>query len=126
MTLIVALALGGCSGGIPPANTRLNGSRLVPCPSSNCVLSLASAESHRVAALRYGGHSGDEVQAQSQLLSVLKGMERVHIVRVEEGYIHSEFRSALHGFVDNDEFLFDSPGAIQMRLASRLGSAVFG
>ena len=124
LTLIVSLALGGCSGGMPPANTGQNGSRLAPCPASpNCVSSLASVESQRVEALRY---SGDAAQAQSRLLSVLRGMERVHIVRVEEAYIHAEFRSALLGFVDDVEFLFDPPGAIQMRSASRLGYSDFG
>ncbi|MBL0166588.1 MAG: DUF1499 domain-containing protein [Propionivibrio sp.] len=124
LTLLVALALAGCSGGIPPANTGQNGSRLAPCPASpNCVSSLASAESQRVAALRY---SGDAAQAQSRLLGVLNGMERVRIVRVEAAYIHAEFRSALLGFVDDVEFLFDPPGAIQMRSASRLGYSDFG
>ena len=124
LTLLVALALGGCSGGIPPANTGQNGSRLAPCPASpNCVSSLTSAESQRVEALRY---SGDAAQAQSRLLSVLKSMERVHIVRVEEGYIHAEFRSVLLSFVDDVEFLFDPPGAIQMRSASLLGYSDFG
>ncbi|MBL8413756.1 MAG: DUF1499 domain-containing protein [Propionivibrio sp.] len=123
LTLIVVLALGGCSGGIP-ANTGQNGSTLAPCPASpNCVSSLASAESQRVAALPY---SGDAAQAQSRLLGVLKGMERVHIVRVEEAYIHAEFRSALLGFVDDVEFLFDPPGTIQIRSASRLGYSDFG
>ena len=124
LTLLVALALGGCSGGIAPANTGQNESRLAPCPASpNCVSSLASAENQRVEALRY---SGDAAQAQSRLLSVLKGMERVHIVRVEEAYIHAEFRSALLGFVDDVEFLFTPPGAIQIRSASRLGYSDFG
>jgi uncharacterized protein (DUF1499 family) len=124
LTLLFALAMGGCSGEIPPANPGLSGSRLAPCPASpNCVSSLASAESQRVEALRF---SGDAAQAQSRLLNVLKGMERVHIVRVEETYIHAEFRSALLGFVDDVEFLFDPPGAIQMRSASRLGYSDFG
>ena len=124
LTLLVALALGGCSGGIAPANTGQNESRLAPCPASpNCVSSLASAESQRVEALRY---SGDAAQAQSRLLSVLNGMERVHIVLVKEAYIHAEFRSALLGFVDDVEFLFTPPGAIQMRSASRLGYSDFG
>jgi uncharacterized protein (DUF1499 family) len=124
LTLLVALAMGGCSGEIPPANTGQNGNRLAPCPASpNCASSLANAESQRVEALRY---NGDAEQAQSRLLSVLQGMERVRIVRVEEAYIHAEFRSALLGFVDDVEFLFDPPGAIQMRSASRLGYSDFG
>ena len=124
LTLLVALALGGCSGGIPPTNTGKNESRLAPCPASpNCVSSLANVESQRVEALRY---SGDATQAKGRLLNVLRGMEKVHIVRVEEAYIHAEFRSALLGFVDDVEFLFDPPGFIQMRSASRLGYSDFG
>ena len=121
---LIALLAAGCSGGQAPTNPGLNESRLAPCPASpNCVSSLASAESQRVEALRY---SGEVTQAQSRLLGVLKGMERVHIVRVEEAYIHAEFRTALLGFVDDVEFLFDPPGTIQMRSASRLGYSDFG
>jgi uncharacterized protein (DUF1499 family) len=121
---LIAVLTAGCSGGQAPTNPGLNESRLAPCPASpNCVSSLASTESQRVEALRY---SGDAAQAQSRLLNVLKGMESVRIVHLEEDYIHAEFRSALLGFVDDVEFLFDPPGAIQMRSASRIGYSDFG
>jgi uncharacterized protein (DUF1499 family) len=121
---LIAVLTAGCSGGQAPTNPGLNESRLAHCPASpNCVSSLASTESQRVEALRY---SGDAAQAQSRLLNVLKGMESVRIVHLEEDYIHAEFRSALLGFVDDVEFLFDPPGAIQMRSASRLGYSDFG
>ncbi|MFZ4539383.1 DUF1499 domain-containing protein [Propionivibrio sp.] len=124
LTLISALALGGCSGAGQPANPGLNEGRFAPCPDSpNCVSSQASAESQRVEPLRY---NGDAVQAQSRLLMALNGMQRVRIERTDEGYIHAVFRSALLGFEDDVEFHFDSTGAIQVRSASRVGYSDFG
>jgi uncharacterized protein (DUF1499 family) len=124
LTLIAALVMSGCSGSRPQANPGLNDSRLAPCPASpNCVSSQASAENQRVEPLRY---SGDAAQAQWRLLAVLKGMERMQVQRADAGYVHAEFRSALFGFVDDVEFHFDPPGAIQVRSASRVGYSDFG
>jgi len=124
LTLIAALVIGGCSGDRPLANPGLTDRRLAPCPTSpNCVSSQASDENQRVEPLLY---SGDPAQAQSRLLAVLKGMERVQIQSANVGYVHAEFRSALFGFVDDVEFRFDPPGVIQMRSASRIGYSDFG
>ena len=124
LTLIATLLMGGCSGDRPLSDSGIKDSRLAPCPMSPiCVSSQASAENQRVEALRY---SGDAAQAQNRLLAVLKGMERVKIQRADAGYVHAEFRSALFGFVDDVEFHFDPPGAIQVRSASRVGYSDFG
>ncbi len=123
--LVVALMLSsGCAGGSPPVNSGLNEGRLRPCPDSpNCVSSLAAAVSQRVEPLPYTGAAD---QAQRRLLAVLNGMERVHIQRNNPGYVHAEFRSALWGFVDDVEFLFEPSGVIQARSASRTGYYDFG
>jgi uncharacterized protein (DUF1499 family) len=122
--LVLAAALGGCSGSRPPANLGVTGGRLAPCPSSpNCVASQAGAESRRVEPLRY---QGDPAPARDRLLAVLNGMERVRIVQTDTDYMHAEFTSAVFGFVDDVEFQFDPPGFIQIRSASRAGYYDFG
>jgi uncharacterized protein (DUF1499 family) len=124
LALVAALMLGGCAGGSPPLNLGLSEGRLKPCPDSpNCVSSQATAVSQRVEPLFYGGAAN---QAQSRLLAVLNGMERVHIQRTDPGYVHAEFRSALWGFVDDVEFQFEPSGVIQARSASRTGYYDFG
>lgn len=124
LTLAALLLLVSCAGGSPPLNLGLSEGRLKPCPDSpNCVSSQAAAASQQVEALRY---TGDASQAQSRLLTVLNGMDRVRIQRADPGYIHAEFSSALWGFVDDVEFQLEPPGFIQVRSASRTGYYDFG
>lgn len=122
---IIVLALtAGCSGGRPPSNLGVSAGRLAPCPASpNCVSSEAATAEQRVEPLRY---DGDAARARVRLLEVLNGMERARIVQSTDDYVHAEFRSAVFGFVDDVEFYFSSPGAIQMRSASRTGYYDFG
>ena len=124
MSLLLITALSGCSGGQHPATIGLIERQLAPCPASpNCVSSQAGAENQRVEVLRY---NEDRAQAQVRLLRVLKGMERVTVIRADATYVHVEFRSAFFGFVDDVEFHFDPPGVIQVRSASRVGYSDFG
>ena len=64
--------------------------------------------------------------ARAKLLTVLNGMARVKIVQSDPDRITAEFRSAVFGFVDDMEFRFGPPGAIQLRSASRSGYYDFG
>ncbi|QQS55955.1 MAG: DUF1499 domain-containing protein [Candidatus Competibacteraceae bacterium] len=115
---------GGCSGGQPPVNFGVSEGRLAPCPSSpNCVSSQAADEQQWVHPLRY---EAERARARAQLLAVLDGMDRAEIVQADENYIHAQFRSAVFGFVDDVEFLFDPPGFIQVRSAARSGYYDFG
>lgn len=124
LAVVVALVVGGCSGGRPPLNLGVTENGLAPCPGSpNCVSSRTDAADRRVEPLRY---DGDAARARVRLLEVLSGMERVRIVRSDDDYIHAEFRSAVFGFVDDVEFHFNPPGAIQVRSASRTGYYDFG
>lgn len=121
---MLIVTLSACSGRANLNNSAATELQLAPCPASpNCVSSLASTESQRVDALRY---EGDRAQAQARLLRVLKEMPRATVVRADPTYVHVEFRSALFGFVDDVEFHFDPPGAIQVRSASRVGYSDFG
>lgn len=124
LIIVVALALGGCSGGRPPLNLGVTEGRLAPCPDSpNCVSSQAADESQRIEPLRY---TGDTTQARNRLLTVLNRMERVQIRQAGPEYLHAEFSSAWFGFVDDVEFQFNPPGVIQARSASRTGYYDFG
>ena len=124
LIVVALLALTtGCSGGRQPASLGVAEGRLAPCPGSpNCVSSEAVAK-QRVEPLRY---DGDATQARARLLDVLNGMERVRIVQSTDDYLHTEFRSAVFGFVDDVEFYFSPPGTIQVRSASRTGYSDFG
>lgn len=84
---------------------------------------LAIAVDRRIEPLRYRGERDAE---RARSLEVLNGMDRARIVRADVDYLHAEFRSAVFGFVDDVEFLFDAPGVIQVRSASRTGYYDFG
>ena len=60
--------------------------------------------------------------SQALLLSVIESMPRTTVVTAGERYLHVEFRSAVFGFVDDVEFVFDDAAAvIHFRSASRSG-----
>ncbi len=124
LVVIAALIASGCSGGRPPLDLGVSEGRLTPCPSSpNCVSSQAADERQWVHPLRY---AAERARARAQLLATLDGMERTEIVRADERYIHAQCSSAVFGFVDDVEFLFDPPGFIQVRSAARSGYYDFG
>jgi uncharacterized protein (DUF1499 family) len=99
--------------------------RLSPCPKSpNCVSSLSKDESHYVAPLAY---ETTLEEAREKLISVINSMKRSEVVTAEENYIHATFKSALFGFVDDVEFLFDDQRkVIDVRSASRTGYSDLG
>ena len=99
--------------------------RLSPCPKSpNCVSSLSEDESHYVAPLAY---ETTLEEAREKLISVINSMKRSEMVTAEVNYIHATFKSALFGFVDDVEFLFDDQRkVIDVRSASRTGYSDLG
>lgn len=116
----------GLFSGSRPLTLGLASGKLSPCKATpNCVSSQADAadSGHYVAPLAF---SGDPAAAWSALRQVVRGMERVTIVRDEPGYLHAEFTSRLLGFVDDAEFALDPSGLIHVRSASRLGRSDFG
>ena len=98
---------------------------LAPCPSSpNCVSSLASDETHRVASLRF---EGDPENALRRLAQVIEDMPRGHVVGATKDSLHAEFTSLVLRFVDDVDCVVDaSSQVIQIRSASRLGYSDFG
>jgi uncharacterized protein (DUF1499 family) len=129
--LALAASIGGCMGlfsGSRPDNLGVENGRLAPCkPTPNCVSSFADAGTdpgHFVEQLRF---KGDPDAAFAKLGDVVRGRERVTIVRDEPRYLYAEFRSKLMGYVDDVEFLLDPTAkVIHVRSASRLGRSDFG
>ena len=118
----------GLFSGTPPDNLGVKDGRLAPCkPTPNCVSSFADRASdpgHYVEPLRF---KGDPDAAFVKLKAVVRGSERVTVVRDEPPYLYAEFKTKLMGFVDDVEFLLDPAAkAIDVRSASRLGRRDFG
>lgn len=111
-----------------PDNLGIQAGKLAVCPNSpNCVSSQAvigDAE-HHIASIAY---QSAPTEVMTKLKSVLGSMERVAVITETEDYLYAEFTSALMGFVDDVEFYLDptTPGALQVRSASRLGQSDLG
>lgn len=121
----LALALlGAWSRRTPPSSTAARDG-LVACPSSpNCVASNGGSGRRPLLPLRYAGPAD---AARRRLIAVLREFPRTRIVDDAGPYLHVEFRSALFGFIDDVEFLFDEQvGRIDFRSASRVGYSDFG
>jgi len=118
----------GLFSGTRPDDLGVKDGRFAPCkPTPNCVSSFADKASdpgHFVEPLRF---AGEPEAAFAKLKAVVRGSERVTVVREEPRYLYAEFRTRLMGFVDDVEFLLD-PAAktIHVRSASRLGRRDFG
>jgi uncharacterized protein (DUF1499 family) len=115
--------ISGVKGGI---GLGIVDGRLAPCPNKpNCVSSQDAADKqHYTEALTY---SGDPAQAREWLEQAIHGMKRVQVVVREANYWRAEFSSALWGFVDDVEFLFDDNAKrIEVRSASRVGYSDLG
>ena len=99
--------------------------KLAPCPDSpNCVSTQSESKRHSMAPLPYLQR---REASRTRILNILKGMKRMEIVKVTDFYIHVEFRTALWGFVDDVEFLFDDASrVVHFRSASRTGYYDFG
>jgi len=110
--------LTACAGE-PPQNIGIRNGQLTPCPDSpNCVSSFHDDETHGIAPL---SADLDAIEA------VLVNQERTNIVSKDGNYLYAEFTTAIMGFVDDVEFLFDpSAGLTHVRSASRLGYSDLG
>ena len=101
------------------------GRELPPCPASpNCVSSREPTGARHVEPFTY---QGTHVEARAQLIDAILSMPRAKVVVAEGDYLQVEFRSAVFGFVDDVEFLFDDQHkVIHVRSASRVGYYDFG
>ena len=122
--LALTFILTACSAN-PTIKAGVTDDRLSPCPKSpNCVSSLSEDKSHYVAPLTY---EATLEEAREKLISAINSMKRSEMVTAEVNYIHATFKSALFGFVDDVEFLFDDQRkVIDVRSASRTGYSDLG
>ena len=126
VVLVSCALLTGCSG-ISPDLGVSNG-QLTPCPpSSNCVNSQATDESHTIQPFSC---KGTQQEAQERLLRALKSEDRGKMIAVKKSYLRAEFTSPLFRFVDDVEFYISNTLTndivIHVRSASRIGSSDFG
>jgi uncharacterized protein (DUF1499 family) len=71
--------------------------------------------------------TGDAKAAFAKLGTVLQALDRVTIIKADEGYVHAEFRSKTMGYVDDFEARLDvAASVIHVRSASRLGRRDLG
>ncbi len=102
-----------------------NRNTLAPCPDSpNCVSTKSTDPDRAMSPLPY---MGTREKSHERLILVLRDMKRCTIIKADPGYIHAEFRSALFGFVDDVNFIFDDDERrVHFRSASRTGYYDFG
>lgn len=71
--------------------------------------------------------SGDPKAAMAKLGTVLQSLDRVTVIKVEDGYIYAEFRTEKMRFIDDFEARMDAAASvIHVRSASRLGRRDMG
>lgn len=109
-----------------PEELGVNDGMLFSCPESpNCVSSQSdlSDEQHFVKAISY---QTSRPKMQLALEKYLLSTSNYRIVKSELGYLHTEVKSDLIGFIDDVEFyLPKEENVIHIRSASRVGFSDF-
>lgn len=121
----------GMLAGTPPNNLGVKDGRLKPpAKTPNSVSSQADLypdhpqkDFARIEAIKF---SGEGAAAMQKLAGVLKGMERMTIVKQEPDYLYATQNTALMKYTDDVEFYMDkAAGVIHVRSSSRLGRKDF-
>jgi len=90
----------------------------------NCVSTQSGTTEQRMVPISFA-HS--EAEAQRKLLIIATQMLRCVVLEEKTGYIWVVYRSAVFGFPDDVEFLFDDESeVIHFRAAARLGYSDLG
>ena len=108
-------------GGRPSTLGVHDGKLGVPRKTPNCVVSEGIEPTHKayVAPITF---TGDSRVALAKLGGVLQALGRVEIIKVDETYLHAEFRSKTLGYVDDFEARVDpAASVIHVRSSSRVG-----
>ncbi|MEC7839888.1 MAG: DUF1499 domain-containing protein [Chlamydiota bacterium] len=97
-----------------PNNLGVTNNLLAPCPNSpNCAKSQIHYSSKK--------HPFDKIK------QILSKYPKTRIVKINDNYLHAEFRSKIFSFVDDVEFFYDQNNeVIHIRSASRVGYSDFG
>jgi uncharacterized protein (DUF1499 family) len=98
-----------------------DGKLLGPRKTPNSVVSEGVESTHPAYAAPLA-FTGDAQAAMAKLGAVLQALDRVTFVKVDDTYLHAEFRSKTLGYVDDFEARVDAAASvIHMRSASRMG-----
>ena len=134
LALVVLAVLAGQAGllsGTPPNNLGVKEGRFKPpAKTPNSVSSQVDLypdhpqkDFARIDPIKF---TGDGAVAMQKLAGVLKGMERMTIVKQEPDYLYATQQTALMKYTDDAEFYLDnSAGVIHVRSSSRLGRKDF-
>ena len=133
LLLGILLAVGILGVGARVANSFMQPSHelgvvdglLAACPESpNCVSTQSDSEEHTIAPLKLTEPAADALR---RLETIISKMSRTKVVRVDNNYLHAEFRTFWLGYIDDVEFYVDeSAGLIHFRSASRVGYSDLG
>jgi len=109
--------------GTRPDNLGVKDGRFAACkPTPNCVSSQADSadREHYITPIAFNG-------TMQELRGVVESMTRATVISEEGNYLYAEYKSALMGYVDDVELLFDEKARlVHVRSASRLGRSDFG
>lgn len=98
---------------------------LKECPNSpNCVFTKSEFQDKKMNPLPLTGSPSD---MKEHIKKTVLAMDRVHLEKEDENYLHFKFKSRIFGFVDDVEFLIDeAANEVHFRSASRSGHSDFG
>jgi len=123
--LTISLFISACTG-TRPSHLGAIQTSIQPCPDSpNCVTSnteLADEEHYIEAIIVKATAIKNEQDPSKELIKLISNDPQAEIVIKSPHYIYAEYTSAVFGFVDDVELLFDNKlGRFDVRSASRLG-----
>jgi uncharacterized protein (DUF1499 family) len=109
--------------GTRPDNLGVKDGRFAACKTTpNCVSSQADPadREHYITPIAFRG-------TMQELRGAVESMTRATVISEEGNYLYAEYKSALLGYVDDVELLFDEKARlVHVRSASRLGRSDFG
>src|SRR3954469_17951064 len=109
--VLISSLLVSCSG-TPPKLGVVDG-KLTPCDNpSHCVSSQSADKETRVEPLKY---SDSTDQAKIRLRKVIDDFSRATVTEQTDDYWRVEFSTFFLRFVDDVEFLFHTPGQVEVR-----------
>ncbi len=121
LTLASVTLLAAC--GVGSNVLRGSDGKLAPCSGGpHCVSSTDANADYKIAPISYTG-SAAAAKARIKTVVVADGAE---VVDESADYVHATYTTKLMRYVDDVEFVFATPGSIDVRSSSRVGYADFG
>lgn len=121
LTLASAALLSAC--GVGSNVLRGSDGKLAPCSGGpHCVSSTDSDPDYRIEPIRYTGAASVAKERIKQVVTA----DGAKIAEESADYLHATYTTSLMRYVDDVEFVFATPGSIDVRSSSRIGYADFG